>query len=71
VIKIEETVYQPRFEAFIHHNKLKVGDTIKTFEYIVWVDEKCRHFKKLNGHQSLNEEGHRQFTQWLFDTIPQ
>jgi hypothetical protein len=71
MIKIEETVYQPRFEAFIQHKKLKLGEEIRTFEYIVWINEKCTHFKKLNGYQILNDEGHEQFTKWLFDTIPQ
>jgi hypothetical protein len=59
--------YQPRFRAWLRSLNAKDGDDVKTYEYIIWNGRKCAEFQKANGITFLNDEGHRKFTEWLFE----
>jgi hypothetical protein len=67
IIKSEE--YQPRFKAFLLHNKISIGDTVRMHEYINWINSKCSQFMKMRNISFLNEYNHSQFTQWLFKMV--
>jgi hypothetical protein len=59
--------YQPRFRAWLRSLDAKTGDDVKMYEYIIWVTRKFTEFKKAEGVTFLNTEGHRKFTEWLFE----
>lgn len=63
--------YQPRFEAFILHRRLAVGDEVKKYEFMSWIRQKWTEFERQTGAKSpYSDEVHESFTQWLINTAP-
>lgn len=57
--------YQPRFRAYLRFLGAKEGDTVKLYEYIIWVTRKCDEYKRMHGLKCLSERDHEKFTEWL------
>lgn len=66
---IQNVEYQPRFKAFLLHNRINVGDEIKLYEFIIWCNKKCSDFMKIKNIKFLNENSHAEFTDWLYKTV--
>jgi hypothetical protein len=44
--RLEEKRYNPYFIAFLKAKRLNIGDTVKGYEYINWIQDKHREFRK-------------------------
>ncbi|NYV64611.1 hypothetical protein HYI36_05035 [Bacillus sp. Gen3] len=62
---------QPRFIAYLYHHNIKQGDSIKLYEFMIWITTKEVEFKKIHKINSIFSLKHGQdkFTEWLFEGI--
>ncbi|MBU9714440.1 hypothetical protein [Evansella tamaricis] len=67
---LEMVNYQARYMSYCKAKGIEPGAHFKSWDYIVWVQDKSEQFKRENGINSLNsDELHRKFTSWLLKEV--
>lgn len=63
--------HQPRYRAYLLHTD---NFDRPAWEYMLWVNQKWREWRKiqqLGRLDRITDVQHEQFTQWLFETVPE
>lgn len=68
MIITNENLKNPYILAFCKANNIKKGDTIKTIDYMFWIDKKHDDFRRLKGlpeHIDLNKSEVKEFCAFI------